>query len=99
MTSSDDAPNTPPAENTVSTGGAVESVLALPTDLAGAQTFGRFRWQAKIALQRWLGTLAAADAPNAVAWARRDCCCSGCCANCQTSAGSDGGHDQPFGGA
>lgn len=42
------------------------TLVALPSDPTGAQTFGRYRWQAKIALQRWLGTLAPGDVPQAV---------------------------------
>jgi hypothetical protein len=51
---------------------AVDALLALPTDLAGSLTFARFRWQAKIAVLRWLGTLAKDDAPEAVVCERVD---------------------------
>jgi hypothetical protein len=52
--------------------GAVDKFLSLPSDPAGSQTFARFRWQAKIAVLRWLGTLAKDDAPEAVVCERVD---------------------------
>lgn len=48
--SEDAAPSPAPAE--------VEALVGMPSDPTGSVTFERFRWQAKLAVRAWLGSLA-----------------------------------------
>lgn len=44
----------------------LKALLAMPSEVAGSRAYAGFRWQAKVAVLRWLGCLGGGDAPVAV---------------------------------